>query len=79
MIACLFVLVGTAAGVAEALWLERSTRHGMSLRPLDVPLRLLLVASALFASAAFGQLPAGVAGWATGFLVSGFVVTRRMS
>jgi len=72
----LFIPVGVAAGVFQALLLGRAARAGV--HPLEVLLRLLLVGAVLFASAVFGHLLAGASGWAGGFAITGSLLMRRL-
>ena len=64
-----FVLLGVAAGVLQALLLRRSATAGAPPHPLVAPARLLLVGAVLTAAALSGHLLAGAVGWLVGFAV----------
>jgi hypothetical protein len=75
MTAALALLCSAAVGVIEARWLGRSVRAPSV---LGAPLRLLLVAAVLLATALLGELAVGAIGWAMGFVVAAAFVHRRL-
>jgi hypothetical protein len=76
MTGVVFVLCGTAAGVAEAILLARATRGRP--HPLSFLGRLLLVAGVFVLAAKAGHLVLAAAGWALGFAAAAVVAYRRL-
>jgi hypothetical protein len=67
--------IGCATGVAQTVLLRRATGRGLGAPGMLV--RVLLVASVLFATALSGLLAAAVAGWAAGFGAGAIALARR--
>ena len=67
--------IGCATGVAQTVLLRRATGRGLGAPGMLV--RVLLVASVLFAAALSGLLAAAVAGWTAGFGAGAVALARK--
>jgi hypothetical protein len=72
----LFMVLGVAAGLSQALLLGAAARGRV--HTAGFLLRFLLVGGFLFSSAFFGHLLAGAGGWFCGFAVTAAWVAGRL-